>query len=129
MGGHNHWLVYMMNARPLLDTVAQILAIVSLCGIPIAATIFLTTRRCRYLLARNQHPSYGTMLLGACAMPLLLVLLASFMEPETWLMQDGKMTLDSLLTLLCFVAVVCILSALGAVMFCQNQQTGKHKEF
>ena len=103
--------------------IESLFGLLSLCGIPIVVTILLTITRCHQITAFHRHASYGTLLLGAGSMPLLLVLLASFVEPGNCSIEAGAVTPDGLLTVLCCSMVLCILAALGTVLF--SERTGE----
>ena len=103
-----------------MTTLMEILAILGFCGVPMVVTGLATARHCRDLSARNEHASYGTMLLGACSTPLLLVLLGA----GEWSARESSLTSEVLIRMLCYVAVMCILSALGVLLYYEEGRSG-----
>ncbi len=102
--------------------VVQIIGILSVCGIPVVATILATAWLCRYRLSRNKGISYGTMLAGACAIPLLVAVVATCFQPDIWWSREHKMTPEIVITMLGFMAAICVLPALGVVVCYQRRR-------
>ena len=78
--------------------------------IPVAGMI------CRIRIARKKPISFGTLVVSACAVPLLSALIATGLQLAPGL-NEHKMTPQILLTMLGFMAVVCVLPAGGVVVY------------
>jgi len=87
---------------------------------PMLATIPVTALICWYRTAHKKRVSYGTMLVGACLIPLLLFL---FFTIAIWLSGiDAKAPSPLLfLQLFGFVACMCVLPAFAVVGYYQKR--------
>jgi hypothetical protein len=87
---------------------------------PMLATIPVTAFFCWYRTAHKKRVSYGTVLAGACLIPLLLFL---FCTIPIWLSGiDAKPTSPLLiLQLFGFVACMCVLPAFAVVAYYQKR--------
>jgi len=93
---------------------------------PMLATIPVTALLCRYRTAHKKPVSYGTTFAGACIIPLLLFLF--FTAAILLSSNDGKAPTPLLfLQLFGFVACVCVLPALGVVMYYQRRSKRDEK--
>jgi len=88
---------------------------------PILAAIPLTALLCRYRTSRKKRISYGTLLAGACSIPFVLFLFFTavvLLEPRD---PKGAPSPILFLELFGFVACLCVLPALGVVIYYQRR--------
>jgi hypothetical protein len=94
--------------------------------LPMLATIPLAGMICRIRIARKKPISYGTLFLSACSVPLLIAFIATCIQPDIWWSREHKMTPEIFLTMLGFIAAMCVLPALGVVVYYQRRSK-KHE--
>jgi hypothetical protein len=107
-----------MNATP---TVVSILGIAPWAGATIVATILVTGRLCRHQVAHHKRPSFGTMLAGACCIPLLLAVGGTILAPEMWWPRLHKAPPEFPFLLLGCVTILCIFTAPCVVRYYQRR--------
>jgi hypothetical protein len=89
--------------------------------LPMLATIPLAAMICRIRIARKKPISYGTLIMSACCIPLLIAFIATCIQPDIWWSREHKMTPEIFLTMLGYIAAICVLPALGVVVYYQRQ--------
>jgi MFS family permease len=89
--------------------------------LPMLATIPATIFLCRRRISRNKQISYGTLLAGAAIAPLVLAIIATCMEPDIWWSYEHKSAPEDFLVMFGFIAAMCILPALGVVVYYQKK--------
>ena len=89
--------------------------------LPMLATIPVAGMICRIRIARKKPISYGTLLLSACSLPLLIAFIATCIQPDIWWSREHKMTPEIFLTMLGYLAATCVLPALGVVVYYQRR--------
>jgi hypothetical protein len=100
-------------------------------GGTVLATIAFTTLVCRYRTARKKRISYGTLL----ASPLIanvivfitlggLIFGWKFFAPNFWI---GNWAMGAALPVIIFITILCILPALGVVVYCQKRRKKDEK--
>jgi drug/metabolite transporter (DMT)-like permease len=107
-----------MNAA---QVIVSILALAPWAGATVVATILVTQRLCRYQIARRKRPSFGTMLAGACCVPLFLVFVGTILDPDMWWPRLHKTTPGFLFLLLGCVAILCVFTAPWVVWYYQRR--------
>jgi hypothetical protein len=105
--------------KPLLD-------ILLVFGIPMLMTIPVTALLCRYRIARKKRASWGTLLVSPVIANMVFFLSWSFYRMgwhlftrEAW--TNGKGGLVPVFFGLGFIALMCVLPALGVVVYYQQQ--------
>jgi hypothetical protein len=89
--------------------------------LPMLATIPVAGMICRIRVARKKPISYGTLLMSACAIPFIVALIATCIQPDIWWSREHKMTPEIVLTMLGYMAAMCVLPALGVVVYYQRR--------
>jgi len=97
----------------LIDMLPYI--IVMLAAIPPTALL------CRYRIARKKGVSYGTMFAGTLCVPLVFAVIMTCEQPDVWWSRAHKCTPVDLLLGLGFMAAMCVLPALGVVLYYQRR--------
>jgi hypothetical protein len=90
-------------------------------ALPMLATLPIAILICRFRIARKKTVSYGTMFAAACSIPLFLALIATILQPDVWWSREDKMTPEIFITMLGFIAGICVLPALGVVVYYQRR--------
>jgi len=85
------------------------------------ATIPVAGMICRIRIARKKPISYGTLILSACSIPLIVALISTCIQPDIWWSRDHKMTPEIYLAMLGYLAAMCVLPALGVVVYYQRR--------
>lgn len=88
--------------------------------LPMLATIPMAGMICRIRIARKKPISYGTLLISACSIPLLIAFIAACVQPDIWWSRD-KMTPEIFLSTLGYLVAMCVLPALGVVVYYQRR--------
>jgi hypothetical protein len=95
-------------------------------GLPMLATIPVAALICNVRVARKKPMSYGTVVAAACSIPLIVAMIATSIQPDMWWSREHKMTPQIYITMLGFMAAMCVLPALGVVVYFQRR--GKRAE-
>ncbi|MGO8743640.1 MAG: hypothetical protein ACLQUR_14745 [Limisphaerales bacterium] len=85
------------------------------------ATIPVAGMICRIRIASKKPISYGTLLMSACSIPLLVAFIATCVQPDIWRSREHKMTPEMFLTMLGCMTAMCVLPALGVVVYYQKR--------
>ena len=104
-----------------MGSLVRTIGMLSFCGVIVVATMLTTSGLCRYRVSRNKRVSYGTVLAGACIIPLLMAVVATCFEPDMWWSREHKMTPEIVLAILGFMAGICVLPSLGVVVYYRRQ--------
>ncbi len=89
--------------------------------LPMIATIPVAAFLCRRRLSRNKRVSYGTVLLAACCVPLLLGFWATCMSPDMWWSSEHKNDPEFWRGLLLYMVGMCVLPAFFVVLYYQRR--------
>jgi len=92
---------------------------------PMLGTIPVAGMVCRIRIARKKPISYGTLLLSACSVPLIIAFIATCIQPDIWWSREHKMTPEIVLTMLGYLSAMCVLPALGVAVY-YRRQSKKH---
>jgi hypothetical protein len=87
----------------------------------ILATIPVTVFLCCYRIARKKPISYGTMFAAASCIPLLLAIVVTCLQPDIWWSHEHKSSPQDFLVMLVFLMLMCVLPALGVVVYYQRR--------
>jgi hypothetical protein len=90
--------------------------------LPMLATIPVTALICRARIARKKPMSYGTMFTAACSIPLLVAVIATCLQPDIRWSRGHKLTPQIVVATLGFMAAMCVLPALGVVVYFQKRK-------
>jgi len=99
-----------------IDTQNSIIGLLSGIVLPMLMTILATALLCRYRIARKKRVSYGTMFAGASVVPLLLMVIVTFLQPYVWWSRAHKSSPAEFLGMLGFMLIMCALPALFVVV-------------
>jgi O-antigen/teichoic acid export membrane protein len=91
-------------------------------GIPMVATIPVTMFLCRRRLARQKRISYGTMFASALCVPFAMAFIATCFEPDIWFTREHKNDPSVWPVMLFFMVAMCVLPALGVVVYYQRRK-------
>jgi hypothetical protein len=103
------------------QTIVSILGFAPWADATIVATILVTSGLCRYQIAHQRQPSFGTMFAGACCIPLLLAVVGTILNPDMWWPRLDKAPLWFPFLFLGCVAILCIFTAPCVVRYYQRR--------
>lgn len=99
-----------------VETQNTIISLVVLAAMLLAAAV-VTALFCHFRVARKKPASYGTIFIGASVVPLLLAIVATFLEPDIWWSREHKSSPEDFLIMLGLFGVMCALPAFGVVLY------------